>query len=69
MARTNEAQIVYTPRPDATLEAELKALSAVYALALQKSRKSKEAAQPTAPKDAKVRSNEFRAETILHQDP
>jgi hypothetical protein len=29
----------------------------------------KEAAQPTAPKDAKVRSNEFRAETILHQDP
>jgi hypothetical protein len=30
MARTNEAQIIYTPRPDATPQAELSALVAVY---------------------------------------
>jgi hypothetical protein len=41
MARTNEAQIIYTPRPDATPQAELSALVAVYRYVLFNSQAKK----------------------------
>lgn len=44
-------KVIYHPRPSSTPEAELDALSAVYALALRKYYESKEAAEPTPEPD------------------
>jgi hypothetical protein len=65
MARTSEAQIVYTPRLDATPEAELNALSAVYALALQKYGNSKEATRLGGPNNAERSQSDIRAESSI----
>lgn len=46
------AHIAYTPRPDATPEAELSALAAVYKFLVER----KEAAPESRPDDAKERS-------------
>jgi hypothetical protein len=70
MARISEARILYTPRLDATPEAELNALSAVYALALQRYRNSKEGGPPTAPTNAKERiKDDFRATPKYTRSP
>ncbi len=46
MAPTSEPHIVYGHYPDSTPEAELDALSAIYANALRKYHESKEVARP-----------------------
>ena len=45
-------KVIYHPRPNSTPEAELDALSAVYALALRKYYESKEAAEPALEPDS-----------------
>jgi hypothetical protein len=45
MARTSEAQIIYTPRPDATPECEKSALAAVYKFLIFESSASRRTAQ------------------------
>ena len=44
-------KVIYHPRPNSTPEAELDALSAVYALALQKYYESEETAEPAPEPD------------------
>ena len=50
---TRAARITYAPRGDATPEAELDALAAVYSLCIRKHQECKEAAHPAAPDDVK----------------
>jgi len=59
-------RIAYTPRPDATPEAELDVLASVYRFLLIE--KSKEGGSPTAPDDAKG-SKHARAKTIIPESP
>ena len=46
-------EVIYTPRTDATPEAEVNVLAAVYALAIQKYQECKEAAERAAPDDVR----------------
>jgi hypothetical protein len=64
MARTSEAQITYTPRPDTTAEAEVDALAAVYCFILDCKAK-KEGGPDTAPDEGERSSDEF-ASTKKH---
>ena len=48
--------VIYAPRPDATPEAEVSALSACYAFILQQQREKQEGGPATAP-DARKESN------------
>jgi len=54
----------YTPRHDATHEAELSTLAAVYRFVLDCHAK-KEATRPGSPDDPERRSDEIRAKTTL----
>ena len=54
-------RITYTPRPDATPEAELNALVAVYRLILD----SKKAAPSSGPDDVKGSRNDSRRKTSI----
>jgi hypothetical protein len=47
----NSARITYTPRPDATPEAELNALTTVYKFVLSKSNASQKAVEPAPQPD------------------
>ena len=51
MSKSNAAQIVYSPRPDSTPEAEATALASIYALCLKKHREKENAGKP-APEPA-----------------
>ena len=53
-------RITYSPRPDATPEAELSALTNVYRFVLGHAKK-KEAAPESRPEDAERRSNDIGA--------
>ena len=64
MLRTSEVQISYTPRPDATQEAELNALASVYKFVLDR-RAMKEAAPESRPDDPERRSDEIRAKRSI----
>jgi hypothetical protein len=58
--------ITYTPHPDATREAELNALAAIYNLVLFESSSSrKKATHPGGPDDVERRSDEIRARNII----
>jgi hypothetical protein len=61
MSRT---RIEYAPRPDATPEAELSALAAVYRFVLD-CRAKKEAAPESRPEDPERRSDEIRAKARI----
>jgi hypothetical protein len=50
-------QIVYSPRGDATPEAELSALANIYAFALQKHQERQKAARPGGPDDERKVKN------------
>jgi hypothetical protein len=60
--------IIYVPRPDATPEAELNALAAVYRFILDDCRERKKAAPASRPKQPE-RTKDDPARAILHQDP
>jgi hypothetical protein len=61
----NSARINYTPRTDATPEAELNALAAVYKLVLNchDKKKAAEHSQPSGPDDAEDLENDRTANT------
>jgi hypothetical protein len=61
----SEARITYTPRRDATPEAELNALAAAYHFILFESQSAKKAAHPGGPEDPERRSDEIRAKTSI----
>ena len=56
--------IAYAPRPDATPEAEIATLAAVYRFVLDCHAK-KEATRPGSPDDPERRSDEIRAKTTI----
>jgi len=60
----NDLRISYTSHPDATPEAELSALAAVYRFILDCCTK-KEGGSTTAPDDAKKESQHVRARAII----
>lgn len=67
----SSSRITYTPRPDATPEGELNALTAVYAFILRcsEARRAEElekGTRPGAPDDAKGLEND-RAKTSIHE--
>lgn len=64
MLRTSEVQISYTPRPDATQEAELNALACVYRLILDCRAMKNAAGVPSTNGDAKG-SKHDRASRII----
>jgi hypothetical protein len=58
----DKLSITYAPRLDATPEAELGALSSIYAFILQKHQERQKATLPGGPEDVKGRSeNDFHA--------
>jgi hypothetical protein len=61
-----QQRLVYTPRPDATLEGEASALAAVYRFLLDR-HETKEADHPGGPDDAERRSNEIRDKEIISE--
>jgi hypothetical protein len=64
----NGVRITYAPRPDTLPEAELKALLAIYARAIERHDEGKEGGPPTAPTNAKERiKDDFRAKTIIRE--
>jgi len=58
MARTSEAQSIYTPRLDVTPEAELNALAAVYKFVLDSNAKKQDRPAKSGPENAKVGSTD-----------
>ena len=52
----SRSRVIYHPRPSSTPEAELDALSAVYALALRRRHDSKKAPEPDGRNDASIRN-------------
>jgi hypothetical protein len=64
----NSPRITYTPRPDATPEGELSALSAVYKFILD-CHERKKAAPASRPDHAEGVSNGIRATSILSENP
>ena len=56
-------RIVYRPREDATAEAEVDALAAIYKFVLKKQK----AAHPGGPDDPERRPDEIRANTSIYE--
>jgi len=63
----SDPHVTYTPRPDATPEAEVDALAAVYRYLLFETDASKRAARPTAPNETKGLEHDRPAQRILPQ--
>jgi hypothetical protein len=63
-AQSSEVRVTYTPRPDATSETELSALTVVYRFILD-CRERKKAAPASRPDDAEGEPNGIRATPIL----
>jgi hypothetical protein len=62
----SNSRIVYRARDDATTEAEMSVLVAIYKLCLERSHAKKEATRPGSPDDAKERfENDSSARTII----
>jgi hypothetical protein len=63
----NSPRVTYTPRPDATPEAEICALVSVYAFILQKNQERQRATRLGSPDDAERRSDEIGARTSIQR--
>ena len=62
-------RIVLRPNPSITPEQARDARAKVWSFIIQCREEKQRTAHPAAPNDAKERSSEIRAKTILHQDP
>jgi hypothetical protein len=66
MARTSEAQIIYTPRPDATPAAELSVLAQVYKFVLESRKAGEPAPEPDGRDGTKAKGDSANVSIVPH---